>query len=123
MNDREKHRRKHIMPAKQPQNKKSAKAGKSPAKKLALKQQVKLKVTKAPAGESGTVDGEVLECIGQQSGGKTITSHATLAGLGVKGIPLAGCLEGKFGPKFKGGDFPGTMEVVQCILLVRSKVP
>jgi hypothetical protein len=92
-------------------------------KPIVLKKYVKLTLVKAPGAVTGTVDAEVLECIGRQSGGKTITLHATLGALGVNGVPLAGCLNQKFGPKFKGSDFPAKMEVVQCILFVRTKVP
>jgi hypothetical protein len=67
-------------------------------------------------------DKEVRDCIGQQSGGNIITVHAQLGKLGVSGLILAGCLNGKFGAKFKGNDFPGTMEVGDCIRFVRKKV-
>src|SRR5690242_4149856 len=101
----------------------SPKEGALAPKPIGLKKHIELTLAEAPAGTTGTVDGEVLECIGQQSGGNTITLHAQLGKLGVNGLTLAGCLNGKLGPKFKGSDFPGTMEVLACILLVRKKVP
>lgn len=72
--------------------------------------------------DSTDVDDKVVECIGRQSGGRTITPRAQLGSLGVSGLTLAGCLNSKFGDKFKGGDFPGTMEVAACIRFVRGKV-
>jgi hypothetical protein len=111
------------MPRRTTKTKTSPKKGTVQPRPIVLKKHIELALAEAPAGTTGTVDGEVLECIGQQSGGNTITLHAQLGALGVSGVTLAGCLNAKFGPKFKGGDFPRTKEVVACILFVRKKVP
>jgi hypothetical protein len=110
------------MPSKPTKAKSASKTATVASKPIPLTKHIELTLAQTPAGTTGTVDGEVLECIGRQSGGNTITLHAQLGRLGVNGATLAGCLNEKFGPKFKGNDFPGTMEVVACILLVRKKV-
>ena len=110
------------MPKKPTQAKPTLRTSKLKSEPIVLTRHIELNLVEAPANTKGTVDAEVLECIGRQSGGSTITLHAQLGKLGVNGVTLAGCLNEKFGPRFKGGDFPGTMEVLACILFVRKKV-
>ncbi|MEZ0275564.1 MAG: hypothetical protein ACAH88_11730 [Roseimicrobium sp.] len=89
------------------------------AKKAAAKKAMPSAKLSTPAT---TTDAIVVKCMRTQAGQQTIIKpNMTLGSLGIGGLGLAGCLKQKLGTAFKASDFPGTMKVGQCILLVRSQ--
>jgi hypothetical protein len=58
---------------------------------------------------------KVMACIREQTGGKVVSSDATLESLGVDSELLAGCLEKKFHRGYTAADFPSTMTVQDVI--------
>lgn len=102
---------------------KKAAAKKAPAKKAAAK--------KAPATPGSVIalhnqhptDAVVLSCIRAQSGGATLTPNAQLGSLGVNGFDLAACINSRLGTTYTAENFPPTMTVAQCVLLVRATAP